>query len=187
MTSMAFVSSINVVTPSKKTTRLVRQNLLLVKPCRSWITPLFSTCFSIASQEDLPHDLPRHRGGVDRSYSSDCLGFSNSMESYLATTLFNSLRILGFISSGPIDLYIFRFLRCSQTWSSLTLWGSLLLQSLPCDPSTQEVWEDRLSVKIRAKHLLSTSVTSSIIYSLPALFIMESRLSLPFLFWLAYL
>lgn len=64
MTSIAFVSSINVVTPSKKTIRLIRQNLLLVKPCRSWITPLFSTCFSIASRKTCPMTFPGTEVGL---------------------------------------------------------------------------------------------------------------------------
>lgn len=37
---------------------------------------------------------------------------------------------------GPIDFSVFRFLRGSQTWASLTLGETLLLQNLPCGSST---------------------------------------------------
>ena len=73
------------------------------------------------------------------------------MKSGLVTPSPNSLRTLGCISSGPIDLCVFRFRRWSQTWPSLTVGGTLLPQSLSCDPSTQEVWRERLPVKTEAK------------------------------------
>lgn len=47
--------------------------------------------------------------------SPDCDYFSNMMEKGLTTTSAKSLRILGCISSGPMDLYVVRFLRWSQT------------------------------------------------------------------------
>ncbi|KAK4816375.1 hypothetical protein QYF61_016279 [Mycteria americana] len=87
--------------------------------------------------------------------SPDCHDFSNIMESDLATTPANSLRALGCISSGPIDI---------------------------C-PSTGEVWEERLPVKTEAKKLLSTSAfSSSNVTSLPVVFIRGyAFFDLPFL------
>ncbi|KAK4810922.1 hypothetical protein QYF61_013330 [Mycteria americana] len=80
--------------------------------------------------------------------SPNCHDFSNIMESGLATTSANSLRTLGCMSSGPIDL---------------------------C-PSTREVWEERVPVKTEAKMLLSTSAfSSSVVSSLPVMFISSSR------------
>ena len=80
--------------------------------------------------------------------SSDCHEFSNIMESGLATTLANSLRTLRRISSGPMDLCMFRFLRWSRTWSSLPVGGTYLPQSLSCGPSTRDVWKEGLSVAL---------------------------------------
>jgi len=47
--------------------------------------------------------------------SSDCHDFLSVIEKDMATKSANSLRTLGCISSGPIDLGIFRFLRWLQT------------------------------------------------------------------------
>lgn len=57
----------------------------------------------------------------------DYHNFSNIMNSGLATILANSLRTLGCISLGPIDLCLFRFLRWFQTWSFSTVALSNLL------------------------------------------------------------
>jgi len=88
-------------------------------------------------QEDLLHDLSQHKGETDRlvvpqvflkmdllkngcgvalffqspGTLPDCHEFSNIIESGLAIKSDNSLRTVGYISSGPIDLWIFRFLR----------------------------------------------------------------------------
>lgn len=64
--------------------------------------------------------------------------FSSITESGLAIASANSLRTLGFISSGSMDFWMFRFLRWSQAQSSFTAGGTLLPQSLPW-----EVWEER--------------------------------------------
>ena len=56
--------------------------------------------------------------------SSDCHDFSSIMESDLTTTSVNYLRTLRYILQGPIDLCMFRFLRWSWTWSSLTVGDS---------------------------------------------------------------
>ncbi|KAF4794471.1 hypothetical protein TURU_101855 [Turdus rufiventris] len=50
--------------------------------------------------------------------SSDCHNFSNMMDSGLATSSTSSLRTHGFISSGPMDLCSFRFLK----WSHVGYW-----------------------------------------------------------------
>jgi len=90
------------------------------------------------------------------------------MASGLAMTSANDLRTSGCISSGPIDLCIFRFLRWSRTSSSFIVGGTLPPQSLPCDPSTKEVWEKRLPVKTEAATLLtSLAFSSSIVTSFP--------------------
>jgi len=47
--------------------------------------------------------------------SSDCYDFSNIVKSGLASTSANSLRTLGCISSGPIGLGMFCFLKWSRT------------------------------------------------------------------------
>lgn len=57
--------------------------------------------------------------------SCDCHNFSHVTVSALATTPAPSLRTLGCISLGPIDLWVFRILRWSQTSSLLTVGGSL--------------------------------------------------------------
>ncbi|GAB0190261.1 mitochondrial enolase superfamily member 1 [Grus japonensis] len=44
-----------------------------------------------------------------------CQDFSNMMESGLATSSASSLKTRGCISSGPLDLCTFRFLRWSRT------------------------------------------------------------------------
>jgi len=64
--------------------------------------------------------------------SPDCHNLSNIVESDMAMTSGNSLRTLGSILSGPIDLCMFRFLRWSQIWSSLTVGGTLPLWSPSC-------------------------------------------------------
>jgi len=46
--------------------------------------------------------------------SPDCHDFSDTMESSLAIASANSLRTLGCLSSGPIDLHMCRFLRWSR-------------------------------------------------------------------------
>jgi len=76
-------------------------------------------------------------------------------------TSVNSLRTLGCNSSGHIDLCTFRFLRWSQTWSSLTVGGAFPLWSPSCSPSTQEGGGQRFPVTTEAKKLLSTSAFSS--------------------------
>ena len=54
--------------------------------------------------------------------------------------------------------------------------------------NSQEVWEERLPVKTEAKKLLSTLASStSVVTSLPVMFIRWGTLSLTFLFWLTYL
>ena len=62
--------------------------------------------------------------------SPECRDFSNIMEGGLETTSATSLRTLGCISSGPMDWCMFRFLRWSRTWSSLTVGG--LCSPCPC-------------------------------------------------------
>ena len=63
--------------------------------------------------------------------STDCHNFSNITESDLVTTAANSLKALGCILLGHIDLWMIRFLRWSETWSSLTVGETLLPQSPP--------------------------------------------------------
>ncbi|KAK4827891.1 hypothetical protein QYF61_022314 [Mycteria americana] len=83
-TSIALPLYIDVVTPSWKATRLVRQDLPLVKSCwLSRVTSLSSMCLSRASRRICSMIFP-------------------GTESGLATTSANSLRTLGCISSGPI-------------------------------------------------------------------------------------
>ncbi|KAK4825808.1 hypothetical protein QYF61_002413 [Mycteria americana] len=53
--------------------------------------------------------------------SPDCHDFSNIMESGLATTSANSFRTLGCISSGPIDLCMFRLLRTANSTGAWSL------------------------------------------------------------------
>jgi len=119
------------VTPSWKATRLVRQNLLLVKPrWLSRITFLSSMCLRIASRRICSMTFPgtevrlagqsfllflkmgtmfpfSHSPGT----SPDSHDLSNIMESGLGTASASSLRTPGCISSGPTDLCMFRFLR----------------------------------------------------------------------------
>jgi len=63
----------------------------------------------------------------------------------------NSLRTLGCISPGPIDLCTFRFLRWSRAWSSITLGRALPLWTPSCSPSTGEGRRERLPVKTEAE------------------------------------
>lgn len=74
---------------------------------------------------------------VPRDFT-ECHDFFNILESGLAATWANSPRILGCFLSGLWDLYMFRILRSSQTWSP-TVGGTLLSQSLPCSPSSLTV------------------------------------------------
>lgn len=85
----------------------------------------------------------------------------------------NSLMTLGCISSGPTDLRIFRFLRCSWTWFLLTVGGTLLPEPPSCCPATPGMWKLRSSpLKTGTQNLLSSSAFSlSIFTSFPALFI----------------
>lgn len=84
-----------------------------------------------------------------------------------------SLKTLGCISSGPTDLRMFRFLRCSWTWSLLTVGGTLLPEPPSCWPATPEVWKQRRSpLKTGTQNLLSSSAFSSSNFtSFPAWFI----------------
>jgi len=100
--------------------------------------------------------------------SPDCHDFSNTIEGGLAVMWANSLRTLGCISSGPTDLWMFGFLRWSQTWSLLTTGGALLPQS----PSSKLIiWglcDRQLLEKTKARKLLSDSAFSlSVVTSLP--------------------
>jgi len=76
------------------------------------------------------------------------------MGSDLVTISADSLRTLGCISSGPIDMCMFRILRWLRTSSFLTVGGALPLWSHSCSPSTGEVWEERLPVKTEAKNVV---------------------------------
>ena len=98
--------------------------------------PISAPSLPCAFQENLFHDLPQCRCEADRSvvpwtvlstllksgYDAffpvirDFHEFWNIIESGLATMSANSLRTLGWISLGPIDLWLFTFPRCSQTW-----------------------------------------------------------------------
>jgi len=62
--------------------------------------------------------------------SPDHHELSNMMESGLATSSASSLRTHGCISSGPMDLCTFKFLRKSQNWSSPLVGSSSFSQSL---------------------------------------------------------
>jgi len=96
------------------------------------------------------------------------------MESDLATTSANSLRTLGCIWSAPMDLCIFKFLRCSQTWSSLNKSGNSFPQSLPWGSRTWEIWQEWLPVKTDARNLWSNSDFSMfIVTSSAVLFVGE--------------
>jgi len=135
--SVALPLSIDAVTPSQKATRLVKQDLPLMKPCWfSCITSLSSMCLIINSWRICSMIFPCTEGRLDRmvvpriihfvllkngskvsfcSVTRDftyCHDFSN-IESGLVTTSANSLRTLGCISLGPIDLWMFRFLMWS--------------------------------------------------------------------------
>jgi len=57
----------------------------------------------------------------------------------------------GYISSGPIDLWMFRFLRWLQTWFLLTAGGKLLPQFLPAKPSTQRLFVEQPLLKTETK------------------------------------
>ena len=170
MTSLALPLS----TPSQKTTRLVRQDLPLVKPCwLSQITSLSSMC--TASRRICSMIFPGTEGRLTGRYfpgysflpfvkmgtmfppfqspgtSPDCRDFLNIRKSDLATTSAHSLRTPGCILSGPINVCMFRVLRWSRIWSSLTVGGTFLPQSLPWCPSTQKVWVEKLPVKTVAQ------------------------------------
>jgi len=104
----------------------------------------------LSFQEDLLHDFPQNRGEANRSIVlqiilstlhknghyiaffpspgtlPDHRDFSSIIKSGLATTLASSLRTLGCTPLGSIDLWMFRFLRWSWTWSSLWVGGVLL-------------------------------------------------------------
>ena len=79
--------------------------------------------------------------------SPDCHNLSNMVESGLATLSASSLRTRGCISSGPMDLCTFRFLRQSRTWSSPTVGGSSFSQSPPSPSATWAVWVEHLLLK----------------------------------------
>lgn len=126
---------------------MVRYELPLVKPW--WlpqITSLPSMYFYMSSHRKF-HEFSEHWGETDLSVLSrvilylrfingsnipflqsletwlDYHDFSNIMKNGLAAALANSLRILGGISLGPIDLCPFRFLRWFQI-QSFSQWHS---------------------------------------------------------------
>ena len=68
----------------------------------------------------------------------DCHEFSSMMESGLPMTSDNSLRTLGCILSGPSDVCMFRFLRWSWTWLSLTVGRAFPLWTPSCNPLNGE-------------------------------------------------
>jgi len=76
------------------------------------------------------------------------------IENGLAMTSASSLRTLGCIFSGPIDLGMFRFLSWSRAWSSVIVGRALPLWTPSCSPSTGEEGGKRLPVKTEAKNLL---------------------------------
>lgn len=107
--------------------------------------------------------------------------FSSITESGLAIASANSLRTLGFISSGSMDFWMFRFLRWSQAQSSFTAGGTLLPQSLPW-----EVWEERF-VSVDWGKPTGPQASPSLLLSISQLCLSGSMLSLTSLFWLKYL
>lgn len=62
---------------------------------------------------------------------SHCYDFSNIIVSGLRTIAASCLRTQGFISSVPIGLWMFRFFKWLQIWSSITMRVTLITQSLP--------------------------------------------------------
>lgn len=132
MTTLAPFSSTVVVICPHKATRLIRQDLSLVKLCQlPQITSLFSMCLNLVprricsmisqAQRRGWQVFPGFPGFLGSSFLHFlkmsgifscfqlpwtlpvCHDFSNIMESGLATTLVTSLRTLGYISLGSID------------------------------------------------------------------------------------
>jgi len=120
--------------------------------------------------------------------SPDRHDLSKMMESGLASASAMSLRTRVCISSGPLDLYTFRFLRQSQTWSSPTAGGSSFSQSLTLPSVSWVVWLEHLLLKTEAKKSFSTSAfsTSQVTRS-PASFQRGPTFSLVFLLSVTYL
>lgn len=76
MTSVSLLLLTFADTPSYRATRLVRHNLSLVK--LRWlpsITSLLITCLN-TEDEDVPHDLPSHRGDAQQSVAASVLFLS---------------------------------------------------------------------------------------------------------------
>lgn len=84
-----------------------------------------------------------------------------TMGSGSATSSASSLRMSRCISSGPMVLCTFMFLRCSQVWSSPTVGNALFPQSLPVPSVTWVVWLEHSSVNTKAKKSLITSAFST--------------------------
>lgn len=140
MTSIALPLFSDVVTPSQKATRSVRQDLTLLKLCcLSGVDSLFSMCLSIDSRRIYSimfTGVEMHLAGqwfpgssfapvikLDTTFhwrppglSVDCQYFSNILQSHSATTSANVFRNLGCPSTGPVDLCMFVFLWWSSTW-----------------------------------------------------------------------
>jgi len=81
----------------------------------------------------------------------DCHDFSNIIESGLTTTSANFLRTLWVQMRCIADLSMFRLLRCSWTWSLLTVWGMLLPQSPPAKLNNWGLCAEQLFEKTEAK------------------------------------
>lgn len=106
--------------------------------------------------------------------------FSNTIECDLVTTSASSLRTLGCVSSGPIDLCLCSLIRSSQICSLLTVGGNLLSQCPPGVSGIWEMWEAWLPAKTEAKILMSTLAFSRYVIISPFLFIRGLHSSWPF-------
>jgi len=189
---------------------LVRHDLFLMKPFwLSWITSSSHMClkqlpggsapwFSQAQKWDSPICTflillsPFLENGKQMFPFFHSLGtspnscdFSDMMEIGSATTSASSFRILGFISSGPMDLYTFSLIRQSQTCSAFTVGGILFSQPTSRCSRMWETWEIS---EDKAKNLLCTSAFAmpSVACS-PFSLIRGSTLFFACLFWTVYL
>jgi len=88
--------------------------------------------------------------------STDSHDFSNIMKCDLATTSALSLRTLGRISSGPMDLHTFSFIRLSLACSTVKVGWNPVLSPTASGSGSWQIWGALPSVKTEAKHLLST-------------------------------
>lgn len=157
MISVALPLSTNIVTHHRMPPSLFSsQQLIFHVPSQSF-------------QGDLLHDLDGHKCETDRtvafhiafsffslSKTRGCIPFFPVSRNFiglpqLLSSSTSSLRIHGYIPSGPTDLCNFSVLRWSWTWTSLSVDGSLFCQKLSLPSVTWVVWLKDVPLKTEAK------------------------------------